>query len=209
MTEEDQGETTWIASPLFFFFLSWLHPLRQQTTHRSHTLATRTAWNKRKLTAPPNGSSCSRNSFICYSTLQNSVTHTHTPPLNKPVRFYHTLGGFQFFFFFYNFPILSLSLDFTLYSLRRCRCRRHHLVLLFVGFNKVKHMARNKKHDEKKNHTKHVDSNSIRLQVQCAVPMIHGPTASSADSCSSCMLPLVHTALRLLPLITHLAREQS
>lgn len=52
----------------FFFFKHRLRPLRQQATHRRRTLATRTARNKHKLTTPPNGGSCYRGSFICYST---------------------------------------------------------------------------------------------------------------------------------------------
>lgn len=56
----------------FFSFSYRLHPLRQQATHSNRTLTTRTAWNKHKLTTPPNGNSCYQKSFICYTTLHNS-----------------------------------------------------------------------------------------------------------------------------------------
>lgn len=64
---------------ILFFFLSRLHPLRQQATLSRHTLTARTAWNKHKLTTPPNGSSCYQNSFNGCSKTQQC---THTPLLH-------------------------------------------------------------------------------------------------------------------------------
>ncbi len=40
--------------------------------------------------------------------------------------------------------------------------------------------------------------NSIHLQVQSTVLLINGPTATCVDSCSSCMLPLLHACLQWL-----------
>lgn len=131
-----------------FFFLSYrLQPLRQQATHSNRTLTTRTAWNKHKLTTPPNGNSCYRNSFICYSTLQKSAlrTHAHTPPLpNKPVSLYHTLWSVRHVFTIHSYSVELCFRFYTLWSGAFCcalATSKATVQCRFVGFLQLRQTA--------------------------------------------------------------------
>lgn len=115
----DRGRSTqalvvspsFISFDFFFFFKKHrLHPFRQQAARSRRALATRTARNKYKLTTPPNGGSCYRSSFICYSTCAILSTYTPpTPPVNEPVRFYHPKGLDTTFFPFFLTTLHILS----------------------------------------------------------------------------------------------------